>query len=156
MEWILIITLIILGITLLVVEVIFIPGTTVVGIVGFAAISYSIYSSYVSFGSTVGTVVLISTSLITGAIMVICFKSGVWRKFSLKSSITSKVNEGKIDDLKLDLQGVAVSALRPIGKAEFNNKEYEVTSLGEYVEAGSFVKIIQLKQNKIYVEPIKA
>jgi membrane-bound ClpP family serine protease len=72
----------------------------------------------------------------------------------LKSAIKSKVNEGELEVLKVGETGLTISALRPMGKAEFHGKMYEVTSLTNYVEHGVQVKIIKLSSNQIIVEPL--
>lgn len=155
MDWILVIVLVLLGISLIVIEIIFVPGTTVVGILGIGLAAYGVYHSFISFGKGPGLMVLVSTIVVGGIVTVISFKSGVWDRFSLKKSIDSKVNDEYELNLELNQEGRAVSALRPIGKAEFSDKEYEVQTIGNYVDAGTLVKIISIKGRKIFVEPLK-
>ena len=66
-----------------------------------------------------------------------------------------KVNEGLTVGLKEEDEGFAVSTLKPVGKAEFNDKEYEVRSFGSYIEAGTKIKIVKIEMNNILVEPIQ-
>jgi len=40
-----------------------------------------------------------------------------------------------------------------VGKAEFDDQVIEVHSLGNYINVGEAVKIINLKDNKVFVEP---
>ncbi len=155
MEWLIILTLIILSITLIVIEVIFIPGTTIVGIIGFGIGGLGVYLSFVNYGAGTGTIVLLSTVVLTGIILIIAFKSGVWKKLSLKKVSGSKVNEEFVIELKPGQNGVAISALRPVGKAEFGDKEYEVKTVGDYVDAGKKITIISISGRQILVEPIK-
>lgn len=154
-EWLIVISLIILGISLIIIEIIFVPGTTVVGFVGFGVAGYGVFLGFVNFGTTTGVIILISAIILCIISLVISFKSGVWKKLSLHKSIDSKVNEEFKIDLQVEQRGIAVSALRPVGKAEFNDREYEVQTIGDYVSAGSPVKIISIKERKIYVEPLK-
>jgi len=51
-------------------------------------------------------------------------------------------------------EGITLSTLRPIGKAEFNSKTYEVKTSGNYVDRGEKVKITQIESHQIVVEPI--
>jgi membrane-bound ClpP family serine protease len=51
------------------------------------------------------------------------------------------------------LEGIALSALRPVGKAEVAGKTYEVKTQGGYVATGTKIKIIQISSNQIIVEP---
>ena len=154
MEWLFVIGLVLFGLGLIIVEIIFIPGTTFVGIVGLIFSGFGIYLSYDYFGSSIGTTVLIATGIISLTLFVISIRSGVWSKFALKGTIKSKVNEGVALQLAEEEQGITVSALRPIGKAEFNNRIYEVKTSGNFLEAGEKVKITKIQINKIFVEQV--
>ena len=153
-EWITVISLILFGLFLVVAEIIFVPGTTLVGIIGFVFLMMGMGLSFNYFGSETGWVTVGVTSVGTGLILYYSFKSNVWSRFSLKSSIDSKVNEGENDLLAVGKEGHAVSALRPVGKAEIENKMYEVKTLGEYLDSGSKIRIIKIVSNQIIVEPI--
>ena len=51
-------------------------------------------------------------------------------------------------------EGKALSTLRPVGKAKFKNQEYEVKTLGDYVDNGTPIRIKLIMSNQIIVEPI--
>lgn len=153
-DWITIILLIITGLILILVEVIFIPGTTIVGIVGFLITCVGIYITYEEHGATAGNYVLAGSGLLSVLGLVYSFRSKSWNKFSLKDINNGKVNEGYSNDLSVEIEGVAISDLKPIGKAEFNNKAYEVKSKGEFIPAGNKLKIIQIEGNRIIVESL--
>ncbi len=153
-DWIVIVLLIVFGIGLIIAEVIFIPGTTFVGILGALFIGYGVYSSFVTFGNNIGWGVLIGSSVLTLLAVVYSFRSGAWKKFSLKGRITSRVNEHIDIPMKVGDVGLALSVLKPIGKAEFDDSTYEVKTQGEYVEEGNKIKIIKIQSNNIIVELI--
>jgi membrane-bound ClpP family serine protease len=152
--WIIIIALLFIGLALLIVEIIFIPGTTVVGLLGFFFAVAGVVISYRHFGSEIGFDILMGMSITTLVALFYSFRSGVWNRFSLKSSMNNKVNEGLVSILNIGDEGNAISTLRPIGKAEFHNRTFEVKTLGDYVENGKRVKITQIQSNQITVEPI--
>ena len=152
--WIIILALLFIGLALLIVEIVFIPGTTVVGLLGFFFAIAGIVISYQHFGSEIGFYILLGMSATTLLALIYSFRSGAWNKFSLKTSIDSKVNEGMVSALHVGDEGNAVSTLRPIGKAEFHNRTFEVKTLGDYVENGKRVKITNIQSNQIIVEPI--
>jgi membrane-bound ClpP family serine protease len=152
--WIIILALLFIGLALLIVEIVFIPGTTVVGLLGFFFAVAGIVISYRHFGSEIGFYILLGMSVTTLVALVYSFRSGAWNKFSLKTSIDSKVNEGMVSALNVGDVGNAISTLRPIGKAEFHNRTFEVKTLGDYVENGKRVKITNIQSNQIIVEPI--
>ncbi|MBX2946563.1 MAG: hypothetical protein KF725_12080 [Cyclobacteriaceae bacterium] len=151
--WLAIAALILAGIILIVVEVIFIPGTTIVGLLGLAFTITGLVFGYSQFGSETGTWILLGTLVAMIVLLYVSFRKGAWKKFSLKTSIDSKVNEGMLDALAVGTEGIAASALRPMGTAEFAGKMIEVKTNGDYLAAGTRVKIIQLQTNDIIVEP---
>jgi len=154
MDWITVITLIAFGLLLIIVEIIFVPGTTVLGIGGFVFLAVGIAFSFKYFGSEAGWITLAATSVASGLLLIVAFKANVWGKFALKSAIRSKVNEGELLSFSAGQEGVAISALRPVGKADLGSKTVEVRTLGEYVESGTRIRIIKLLSNQIIVEPI--
>jgi membrane-bound ClpP family serine protease len=152
--WIIILALLLIGVILIVLELIFIPGTTVVGILGFTFAIAGIIVSYRHLGSEIGLYIVIGTSLVTLLAIVYSVRSGAWSRFSLKSSIKSKVNEGETDLLQIGDTGVSISTLRPFGKAEFKNRQYEVKTSGNYLDPGKQIRITQISLNQVVVEPI--
>ncbi len=154
MEWITVISLILIGIAMIVVEIIFVPGTTFVGIVGFCMVLGGIVVSFSFFGRSTGWIVLGGSAVATGVVVYLSLRTDAWDRFSLKSSIDSKVNEGSLDAIKSGEEGITVSALRPSGKADIQGKLYEVTTLGNFVSSGTKVRVVSISSNQIIVEPI--
>lgn len=153
--WLVIAALILAGLLLIIVEIVFIPGTTVVGLLGLVFTIVGIVFSYNHFGSEVGFYVLLGTTLSSAAALYLSFRKGAWKKFSHHSSIDSKVNEGMADHLTAGEEGTSVSALRPMGSAEFNGKIFEVKTNGEFVNNGVKIRIVKIRSNDILVEPIQ-
>jgi membrane-bound ClpP family serine protease len=145
--------LILAGIVLLIVEVIFVPGTTVIGILGIVFVVSGILFSYYEYGSTVGNYVTGGASILALAALYVSFRKGAWKKFSLNTSISSKVNEEAHREFTVGMEGVTVSAMRPMGTAEFNGKLIEVKTSGDYLAPGTRVKIVYVQPNDILVEP---
>lgn len=152
--WIFILALLLIGLALIIVEVVFVPGTTLVGIMGVIFLGAAIMSSYRNYGSDVGFYVLLGTSAVTAVALFFSFRSQAWSRFANNSAINSKVNEGLTSSLVMGDEGVALSTLKPIGKVQFKGKEYEVKTLGDYVDVGTKVKIVHLQENQIIVKPL--
>jgi membrane-bound ClpP family serine protease len=152
--WIAIISLIIIGLALLVIELFFIPGTTIVGIIGLLCVIFSLVLIFNNFGDTAGWVATGGTAILSASVFLYAFKSGAWSKFALKGRIDSKVNQDKPIQLKVGDEGIARSTLRPIGKGEFENELLEVRSLGELVPTDSKIRVIKVNKREIFVEPI--
>ena len=122
MEWFSILLLIIMGLALLIVELIFIPGTTIIGLLGMIFIIVGVYFGFEAYGTTIGMYILGGTLVLTAVTLYFGFKSKAWEQFSLKSSMQGKFNEGLSDSLNLGDEGIATSTLKPVGKEEINDK----------------------------------
>lgn len=149
MTWIII--LILVGILLVFVEVFFVPGTTIVGVLGFIFAGIAIGMAYKE-NNSYGNWMLIGSALFFIIAIVIGAKSGVWQKLSNKSAITSKVELVSKDSVKVGEKGQAISAIRPGGKARINGKNYEVKSYGEYIASGASIEVIKITGNIITVK----
>lgn len=152
--WIIILLLVLIGLALIVVEVVFVPGTTLVGVIGVIFLGAAIMSSYRNFGNEMGFYVLLGTSVVTAITLFLSFRSQAWSKFANNSAIKSKVNEGLTSALTLGDEGIALSTLKPMGKVQFKGREYEVKTLGDYVDVGTRVRIVHLQENQIIVKPL--
>ena len=152
--WIAIISLIIIGLALLVIELIFIPGTTIVGIMGFLCVVSGLVLIFNNYGNTIGWVATGGTAVLSAGVFIYAFKSGAWSKFALKGRIDSKVNQDKPINVKVGDEGMALSTLRPIGKGEFNNEMLEIRSLGELIATDTKIRVIKVNKREIFVEPI--
>lgn len=154
MDWITVILFILIGLGLIVVEIIFIPGTTLVGILGFCLVLVGVIMSFSFFGRQTGWVVLGVSAVASGGMLLWALRAKPWMHFSLKDAISSKVNEGLLENLQVGQEGMAVSSLRPGGKADFNGKLYEVTTVGDFVESKAKIKIIKISSHQIIVQPV--
>lgn len=153
-EWITIISLILVGLIIVLVEIIFVPGTTLIGLLGFIFMVVGVGLGFRYFGSAAGWIITGSTIVTSTAALILAFKANVWGRFSLRSSIDSKVNEGEVESVTPGQEGITLSALRPSGKAELNNKTFEVRTMGKYLEPGTRIRVQQIHAHQIIVEPL--
>ncbi len=144
--------LIFIGLALIVIEVIFIPGTTFIGFIGAACCILGIVKIYLEAGNPAGHIALGASLLLIAIFFYIILKYDVWSGVALNDTLTNKVNEHTLDKLTVGDIGISKSVLRPVGKALFNDVEYEVQTLGHYLDAGADIKIIQITGLKIIVE----
>lgn len=153
-EIIAILVLLVFGLLLVFAEVIFVPGTTFVGLIGVVVAGMGIYLVFKNYGVTIGWITLGVNLVFLFALIFYGFKANVWKRFSLQSSIDSKFNSERKESVKVGDFGVTVSDLRPIGKAEFITGIFEVKTLGSFVKAGTEVKVIKIESNNIFVETL--
>ena len=124
------------------------------GVLGLVFAIVGILISYSHFGSEIGFYMLVGSTITTAAAIFYAFRAGAWKKFAHKSSIDSRVNEGIMASVRIGDEGITLSNLRPMGKAEFNNQTFEVKTSGNYIERGEKVKITRIESHQIVVEPL--
>jgi membrane-bound ClpP family serine protease len=149
-----IIALIILGIILLFLEFFVVPGISVFGIAGFIVLGIAIYFSYEGYGLFLGNAILLGTLTTLGISFYIAWRKGLWKKMSLNSAVTAKVNVQKIG-LHPGDRGRTISRLAPVGTVEFQNSIFEAGSKGIFIDENTEVEIVSIDSNKIIVKPIK-
>ncbi len=154
MSWLLISALLSLGLLFFVLELIFVPGTTVVGIIGVILTLTGIFFSFRDFGVTWGLIITGLTILVNFVALLVALKSNTWEKLGLKNTSVGRVNDNIIYNLNEGDIGKTISALRPSGKVEFKEQLVEASTHGEYVDAGHTVRIIEIRDKTIFVETL--
>lgn len=149
-----IILLIILGIILILLEFLVIPGTTVAGISGLLCLGGAIYMSYSSLGTNVGHMFVLGTVFFLVLMIYYSLKAGTWKKMSLSKNIDSKVET--IDEARVNAgdKGKTISRCNPIGKAIVNDEMYEAKSLGAFIDENVEIEVVKVVRNQIIVKPI--
>ena len=127
--------LILLGILLLLIEFLIIPGVTIAGIGGFILIAGGIFSAYRLYGAKFGNITLAITVLVLIIIFAFALRSRTWKKIALNNKINSSVDNIKKEGrFTVGERGKTITRLAPIGKAMFNNKIIEAKSLSGYID----------------------
>jgi membrane-bound ClpP family serine protease len=147
--------LVLVGLVLLLLEILVIPGTGVAGIVGFALIGVAIWQAFTHHGAVAGVVTVAVTVVLSVALIYWALKSKTWKRISLNNSISGKVNVVDEQAVKVGDKGVTVGRLAPMGKAEISGNYYEVKTQGDFLDQNTPVEVIKIEFNTIYVKPIK-
>ncbi len=153
--WSVIIILILVGLALLVLEILVIPGTGVAGIVGFASMAAGIWMAYTRQGLLAGNITLLVTLGINLVGLLLVLRSKTWNKAMLKTRIDGKVNTIAAGALKVGDKGTTTSRCAPMGKALFNDTFYEVNAQGEFIDPEQDIEITKISGNKIFVKQLK-
>jgi membrane-bound serine protease (ClpP class) len=146
------------GIMLFIMEL-FIPGFGLWGLSGMACI---IGSFFLALGGNAAALNSLAISLIL-AIMVFLVilkrlpASRLWNKLILKDAETNEAGftSGHNYEKYLGKSGVATTLLRPAGLAEIDGEQLNVVSEGQYIEAGSKVKVVKVEGVRIIVKTVK-
>lgn len=146
-----IILLILIGLILLMLEILFVPGM-VLGFISVILMIVGIIFSFKDYGNTTGTFVLISTTIATAGSVYWAFKSNIWRKMGVQSQIDGKANVLEEGAINTGDSGKTISRLNPMGKALINNLKVEVHAIDGFIDQEQEITVVNIQQNKIFVK----
>ncbi len=148
-----ILVLIFIGIILILVEFLVLPGTNIAGIIGLLLIIGGIYFSYKDLNTIVAHFILGGTFLFMIAAITFAIRSNTWQKLSLNTSIDSKVENIKKDTVAVGDKGITITRLAPIGKAMVNEIAFEAKSNHKFLDPNTPIEVINIMGNQIIVKP---
>jgi membrane-bound ClpP family serine protease len=152
MSWLVIITIILVGFIFLLLEILVVPGTTIVGIAGFVLMIVGVFSTYTGYGSVAGTLTLGGTLIFSIVALAVAFRSNTWKKAMLNSELIGKVNIFEPEKVKPGDTGLTISRLNPMGKAMINGEYYEVTAKYSLIDHNTEIVVTKVEGNKIIVK----
>ena len=135
---------------------IYLPGG-VVGVIGFMALVGAMVMGFAAFGPYLGFIVAVLIIVLTGLILIVWVryfpKTGMGRKMTLEKD--GKANKAAVDyRTLLDLEGEAVSDLRPAGIALIAGQRVDVVADGSYIPAHMKIKVTTVEGNRIMVREL--
>jgi membrane-bound ClpP family serine protease len=145
-------SLLIIGLILLLAEILFIPGTTIVGAFGLLVSLGGIIYTFISYEPQTAWWITGIAAVLNLGVIIYGFNSGVWSKFSLKSAIHGGTFDGRTDGFQVGMPGKAISDLKPFGKGMFGDQIVEIKSEGGFITVDSDITIIKIENNKIIVK----
>ena len=152
MTWIILVCLLLFGAILVMLEVLLVPGTTVVGLLGLVFTALGVYYAFINFEASVGYLILGITLFANIGLIGYGLKSGVWNRFALKQTITNRTYDDRILGLEKGQKGKTISDFKPYGKVEIGGKMYEAKSNGGFIGAGKAIYIEKVENNKIIIK----
>ena len=151
MSWPLIIIVILVGLALVALEIVALPGF-VCGLFGGILVFIGVWQSYVQFGNTAGIITLLC-SIVVGVVMLVwLMKSGTWKHFSLNAESDGKTNQVDNAAITVGSTGVTISRLAPAGKARIAGEIVEVHSEGDFIDEGVEVEVTDIEGYRILVK----
>lgn len=151
MEWLIIVTLLVMGFILLILEFLVFPGVNVAGIIGFGCICFGIYLGYKYLGTQNGHWVLLATAIGGCVITWYALRAQTWKRFRLDSCIDSTV-EGVDVSIQAGDTGICVGRLAPMGKVRIGEHIVEAQSQGGYIDANTEVEVVKVFKDKVIVK----
>lgn len=166
------IVLFILGLALLGLEVFVIPGFGIVGIAGIICCFLGLLLSFQNFilpsnkqqsDLLVFNVFIILLGLGLDVVMMMIISKFLPESAPLQRLSVAAVQRAE-DGYSVavpgfqklqGLQGVAVSSLRPAGRAEISGESYDVVSQGDFINPGEKIVVSEVQGNRIIVDKVR-
>ncbi|WP_299584411.1 NfeD family protein [uncultured Sunxiuqinia sp.] len=154
MTILIILFLIFLGILLLLLEFVVIPGITIAGIGGVILLGASVYLAFDAYGVVAGILTLAFVIIAVPIIVYRLFQSRSGQRLLLNSEIDGHVD--KIDELQIKVgdEGITLGRLAPTGRVKINNLNMEAKSATGFVDQNVKIKVIEVYKTQVLVEPI--
>lgn len=140
-----------LGLLLIAIEIVLIPGSTVVGVIGALLSVLSIGLAFYYLESLQAWLFTGSAIGISGGLGMIGLRSKTWRRFEVKTAIESKA-PGQTGQIQVGMAGITTSRCNPIGQAEIANELHEVYAIGDYLELGTPILVERIENQYIYIK----
>ncbi|MBL4624854.1 MAG: hypothetical protein JKY42_06910 [Flavobacteriales bacterium] len=145
-----IIFLLLIGVILILLEILVIPGIGVVGIIGTFMMVLGVYFAY-QIDSFYGHISLGGSVVFSIASGFMAFRAETWDRFSLKKELKGKVNVIDERFVHVGDKGLSISKLAPAGQARINEKLFEVHSKYGMIKNNVIIEVYKVESNKIIV-----
>ena len=141
------------GVVVIIAEII-LPSGGILSIAALGVFGYSLFIVFNEISMTIGfsfvaaDLILIPVLVIVGLKLLARSPVTLRKTLSRKEGVSSQSSElGSY----IDMQGTAVTDLRPAGKAVINGKRVDVVTRGEYLEKDSAIIVTAVTGNQIIV-----
>ncbi|ABO50999.1 protein of unknown function DUF107 [Desulforamulus reducens MI-1] len=149
----------VLGVLALVIELFFVPGFGVAGVVGVILLGWGVLLISVDiFHATQAlTLALLVTLLVLVGGVWLATKFNFWRRVTLSNRQNKEEGylapDRQMEKL-LGLEGVAATPLRPAGSALIEGMKVDVVTEGEFVAPGTHVLVIKVEGTRVVVKTV--
>ena len=148
-----IISLVLLGVLMMLIEFLLTPGMGFAGIVGLASFVGACVYAFIKEGTQTGTIVTAVVAVIVVILFIWMLRGKSWKKLEQKEQIDVKTNT-EVEQVAVGDKGITLSRLVPIGKVKFEKVTCEVHNAdGNFVDPGVEVEVIAVEDNEVKVKP---
>ncbi|MBP5505351.1 MAG: NfeD family protein [Bacteroidales bacterium] len=151
-----IIILIIVGLLLLLVETLLIPGFAITGILGLGCMGAACWLAFTRISTTAGVIVTVICILLALGLLIWVLRSSTWKKATLNTNIDAKVdvNAGQ-EGIAVGTKGTTITRLAPMGMVRLENgTKVEVSSSEGFIDPGCPVEVSAVEGEKIFIKKL--
>ncbi len=153
MIWLVVLSLIITGIIFLLLEILVVPGATVVGLFGVGLVIAGVVVSFNHYGVETGVITLVGTLAISLVAIGLALRTNTWKKAMHNTALEGKVNIVETDSVVKGDEGLTITRINPMGKALINGEYFEVSSKDNLIPENTTIVVLKVEGNKIIVKP---
>jgi len=151
LDIIIIIFLMATAILLILLEIFLLPGITIASVGGLIFAIGGVIYAY-TIGETIGHITLISSAIVFGGIFLWLLRSKSFSRVALKTNIDSKLTSSRDLGIEPGDEGIALSRLAPIGKAEIKGIVVEAKSTGDFIDEETAIVVVRVDGYNVVVE----
>jgi membrane-bound ClpP family serine protease len=150
-----ILILIAVGLLLILIEFLVLPGTNIAGILGILMIIAGIYYGYRDIGTPIANYILAGSLVFMAGSITYVLRAKTWQKLSLNSAINSKFENIETLTVKPGDKGKSITRLNPVGTIIVNEKTFEGKSGHRFIDPNTPIEVIKVVGNQLLVKPIE-
>ena len=147
----------IIGLSVIMAEI-FIPSFGILTVLALCIVFYSLYIVFTTVSTAAGIIFTGVDIVIIPVIIIIGIKILSKSKLTLKRRLSKQdgvVSQEQGIETFINMEGKALTDLRPAGIAMINSKRLDVVTHAEYIDAGTPVIVTNVTGNRIVVKKIK-
>ena len=146
--------LLVIGYLLLLIEVFVTPGVGLLGLAGLACLGGGCVMAFVWYGAQKGSLLVVVTLAGATALLMVVPRTRFGRRMVHRESLASaRAGEARVE---IGQMGTAESDLRPAGIACFGDQRESVVADGEFLAAGTPLRVADVHGSRVVVEAVPA
>ncbi|MBF0202245.1 MAG: serine protease [Desulfamplus sp.] len=145
------------GVAVILMEI-FVPSLGLLSVMAGALFFYSLYLVFTTISQEAGFLFLVMDMILLPIIFYLGLKALGASSLSLKRELSSRdgvVSQSSDLNSWMGKTGNALTDLRPSGAALIQDKRLDVVTDGDYVDAGTPIRVMSISGNRIVVEIIE-
>lgn len=138
------------GLILLTLEIVALPGG-VAGVCGGLLLVFGIWQGYALLGTTGGSIILGACVVLCVVLLAILMKTKTWKKFTLHEESDSTVNQIEVSTIAVGARGTTIARLAPTGRASIDGQIVEVHAINKYIDPDRPIVVVAIDGYRIDV-----
>ena len=136
------------------------PGFGIPGVTGTILLIGSIVLAWIQYGAKVGLGMAVCVTALVGIVVSVSLRSLNSGKMAKSDFVLQGTEEDNNKEERARIQqlvgqeGVALTALRPVGQAELAEGRRNVQSDGEFIEKGAKIRVQRVSGTTVYVKRV--